>query len=177
VYFIGAQTAKFLRVERVTVEGATANIVRLDYMLDPNGHPIDGVSVGWIMMLILITYLVAMETRAGATLGSRVMRICVIDAAASVGPGVPLHKVILRYLFLLIGVIPIFVTQLVYFWLYGLDVDALEHMVASSSFWVLYAVSFLALLGWIIFLTVQIAKKRDPLYDRMAGTAVLRAFH
>jgi hypothetical protein len=26
---------------------------------------------------------------------------------------------------------------------------------------------------WIIFLAVQIATKRDPLYDKMAGTAVL----
>jgi hypothetical protein len=32
-------------------------------MLDRDGHPFDGVSVDWIMMLALIAYLIAMETR------------------------------------------------------------------------------------------------------------------
>jgi hypothetical protein len=31
------------------------------------------------------------------------------------------------------------------------------------------------LFGWIIFLSAQMARKRDPLYDRIAGTAVVRA--
>jgi len=32
----------------------------------------------------------------------------------------------------------------------------------------------MVLKGWAIFLVVQIARKRDPLYDKMAGTAVVR---
>jgi hypothetical protein len=35
----------------------------------------------------------------------------------------------------------------------------------------------MVLKGWAIFLVVQIARKRDPLYDKMAGTAVVRALH
>jgi len=33
----------------------------------------------------------------------------------------------------------------------------------------------LVLKGWIVLLIAQIAMKPDPLYDRLAGTAVVRA--
>jgi hypothetical protein len=55
--------------------------------------------MGWIMILALISYLVAAETRNGAILGSRTMRIPVIDAGTPVGPNVPFRKIVPRYLF------------------------------------------------------------------------------
>jgi uncharacterized RDD family membrane protein YckC len=173
VYFFGAQTARGLQVGRVTNEGTTTKAVWQGYMLDRDGHPIDGASVDWIMMLALIAYLVAMETQTGATLGSRAMRIRVIDAAAPVVPSVPLRKIVLRYLAMLIGVLPILAVLLIYFGPYGLDLEE----IAASSFFVWVFIGVIVLNGWIIFLIVQIAKKRDPLYDRMAGTAVIRASH
>ena len=45
VYFFGAQTARGLQVGRVTQEGAITKTVWQFYMLDRDGHPIDGVSV------------------------------------------------------------------------------------------------------------------------------------
>jgi uncharacterized RDD family membrane protein YckC len=45
----------------------------------------------------------------------------------------------------------------------------------AHFFWVFTAGGFIMLVGWIVFLGVQIAIKRDALYDTMAGTAVVRA--
>jgi uncharacterized RDD family membrane protein YckC len=169
--FFGAQTARSLQVGRVTTEGTITKTAARNYMLDRDGHPIDGVSVDWIVMLSLIAYVIAMETRTGATLGSRAMRIRVIDAAAPAGPSVPLRKIVLRYLAASIGSLPILAVLLIYYLaLYGSDVDK----IAASSFLVWLFITFMVLLGWLIFLSVQIATKRDPLYDRMAGTAVVR---
>jgi hypothetical protein len=125
------------------------------------------------MMLALSAYMVAMETRTGATLGSRAMRICVIDAATLAGPSVPLRKIVLRYLAMLIGFLPILAVLLIFLivlWKHGWDVGE----IATVNFLNWFLVAGFVLFGWIIFLGVQIAFKRDPLYDRIAGTAVLR---
>src|SRR5262245_54723119 len=42
VYFFGAETARRLRVGRVTRDGATTKFIWRDYMLDREGHPING---------------------------------------------------------------------------------------------------------------------------------------
>jgi hypothetical protein len=168
VYFLGAQTVRYLQVGRLTIEGTSGRSVALEYMLDRDGHQTNGVSVDWIAVLALIAYLVAMETRTGATLGSRTMRIRVIDAAKPAVLSVPLRKIALRYLAMLIGFLPYFFAGLR---LYGSDI---EDIAASSVFMWLLVIGGGVALGWIIFLSVQIACKRDPLYDWMAGTAVVR---
>jgi uncharacterized RDD family membrane protein YckC len=78
IYFFGAQTARTLQVGRTTREGGSTNTVWRGYMLDRDGRPIDGVSIDWVVMVVFIAYLFAMETRTGATLGSRAMRIRVV---------------------------------------------------------------------------------------------------
>jgi hypothetical protein len=168
--FFGVQTGRYLIVGRYTEERKiTDNITFKDdvsqiYTLDRDGHPVDGLSIGWwIMMLALIAYLVAMETRTGTTLGSRAMRIRVIEATTPTGPNIPLCKIVSRYLVLLIGVLPFLAD--IYF-------GSVINELAGSSF---TSVAVAVLFGWIIFLSVQMARKRDPLYDKIAGTAVVRA--
>jgi uncharacterized RDD family membrane protein YckC len=212
VYFLGAQTARILQVGRGIKD--SAKTAWQTYMLDRDGHPIHGVSADWIAMLALIAYLVAMETRTGATLGSRAMGIRVIDATAPAEPGIPWRKVALRYLAMLIGLLPLLAVLVIYLGLYG-SPDELRMLLVKLSagesfisevgfqafqwhpFWAaalrwpglvlgdgapsldqiewLFDFPDLVLKGWIILLGVQIAMKRDPLYDRMAGTAVVRA--
>jgi uncharacterized RDD family membrane protein YckC len=170
VYFFGAQTARTLQVGRVTKEGAITKTVSRGYMLDRQGRPIDGVSADWIVMMAFIAYLLAMETRTGATLGDRAMRIRVIDAAVPAAPSVPVRKIVTRYLAVSVGFLPMLAVALAYFGPYGPD---FEEIAASNIFtwlWITGAAAF----GWVIFLTVQIIRKRDPLYDRIAGTAVVR---
>jgi uncharacterized RDD family membrane protein YckC len=177
IYFLGAQTARILQVGRLNIEGTSAQSVSRSYMLDRDGHLINGVSVDWIAILALIAYLVAMETRTGVTLGSRAMRIRVIDSATPVGPGVPLRKIVLRYLAMLIGILPILVLILAVPLIYGSDLEQLAKFLASSFFLWVFIGGYIVGTGWAILLIVQVANKRDPLYDRIAGTAVLRASH
>ena len=56
---------------------------------------------------------------------------------------------------------------LVYFARY--DLEAL----AESDFFIWLTLSGIVAFGWLVFICAQIAMKRDPLYDRIAGTAVI----
>jgi hypothetical protein len=138
-------------------------------MLDRDGRPIDGLSADWIVAIAFVAYLLAMETRVGTSLGDRAMRIRVLDATAPTTPSVPLRKIVTRYLAVLVGFLPMWAVVLAYLGGYWAD---LEEIPASffTWLWITGAAAF----GWIIFLNVQIIRKRDPLYDRIAGTAVVR---
>lgn len=213
MFFIGAQTAKILQVGHSTKEGTIAKTGSQNYMIDRDSHPNNGVSVDWLAMLALIVYLIVMETRTGATLGSRAMRIRVIDVAAPAGPSVPLRKIVLRYLVMLLGLIPALAGLLVYFGLFG-SLDEVYVLLGKLSSWTFFSVRLessvfqwhpifgylldlpgllrgsdaassaaidwlyesgdLAFKAWAIYLAVQIAKRRDPVYDRMTGTAVVQ---
>jgi uncharacterized RDD family membrane protein YckC len=170
VYFFGAETARRLQVGRVTKEGITTKTVSRGYMLDRDGQPINGVSINWMVMMVFIAYLLAMETRTSATLGNLAVRIRVIETAEPDYLGVPFRKVIIRYLVMLIGFVPLITVALVYGVRYGEDLEA----IADSNFFTWLRIAGIAAVGWGIFLTVQVARKRDPLYDRIAGTAVVR---
>jgi hypothetical protein len=139
-------------------------------MLDRDGHPINGVSIDWIVILVLVACLVSMETRTGATLGDRSRRIGVADVAASAEPSVPFRKIITRYLATLIGFLPMLPVALAYFGPYGPDLDE----IAASNVFTWLRITGVVAFGWAVFLSVKTIRKRDPLYDRIAGTAVVR---
>jgi uncharacterized RDD family membrane protein YckC len=170
VLFFGAETARSLQVGRVTREGTTTKAVWRGYMLDRDGHPINGVSVDWLVLIAFVAYLLTMETRTGATLGDRWMHIRVVDALAPGADGVPLRKIIMRYLAMLIGFAPVLAVALVYFARYGLDIEA----IAESSVFTWLGLAGILTFGWLVVICVQIARKRDPLYDGIAETAVVR---
>jgi RDD family len=169
VFFFGSQTASILQVGRITKDEATTTVVSQYYMLDRDGHPISGVSIDAIALVVFIAYLLAMETRTGATLGKRLMRICVADVKLPGGLGVPLRKIVLRYVVLLIGFLPMIGLVAGYFVYLG---GVLKQVAASSIFTWLWA-TWLLSGAWFAFLLVQIVRQRDPLCDRVAGTAVL----
>jgi hypothetical protein len=82
---------------------------------------------------------------------------------------VPLRKIVLRYVAMLLGHAPIFAVLLVAAFSGG-DPDAL----ASGGLltWLVPAAVVAGI--WSLVLIVQVALKRDPLYDRWAGTAAVR---
>jgi uncharacterized RDD family membrane protein YckC len=104
-FFFGLETARSLVVSRVTKEGLTGTTVSQTYMLDREGQLINGVSIGLLVPAALVAYLTAFETRRGATPGSRVTRIRVVDMADLEATGVRFRKIIARYLAMLIGVV------------------------------------------------------------------------
>jgi len=167
VYFFGAQTASYVRVGRSTKNGSISRT----YMLDREGHPIDAIPLDWLPLLAFIAYVIVFETRTGATLGSRVTRIRVLDPTAAGVTRVPLRKTIIRYFGLFLGLAPMFAIFLFYLALYGGDLEAI--MNNNIFIWTEVTAGGLAL-AWAVVLLVQIATKRDPLYDGLAGTAVVR---
>jgi hypothetical protein len=208
VYFLGLQTGRILQLGHVAKEGALARAQT--YMLDREGRAIDAISLDWVAAPLLILYLILMETRAGATFGGRAMAIRVVDVMQPASPAVALHKIVLRYLAMLIGFLPLLVILIVDLGIYG-SPDDLREFLASLSAWETFmsdgaswriqwrpylldlperllgpttswpgddewpcAVAVILANLWMIFLAVQVALKRDPVYDRLAGTAVLR---
>jgi len=170
VYFFGAQTGRSLQVGRVTRHGASIQTISRSYMLDRDGQPVDGMTVDWVVMAVFIVYLFAFETRTGASLGDRATRIVVVDALHPADASIPLRKIIVRYLVMLIGLVPMFVVTLIFLGPFGPDIDALGD---SAYFTWLWATGAFAI-AWGLYLSIVIIRKRDPLYDKIAGTAVVR---
>ena len=170
VYFFGAQTGRNLQVGRVTCDGASTKTIWRSYMLDRDGQPVDGVTVDWIVMVVFIVYLFTFETRTGASLGDRATRIVVVDTLSPADASIPLRKIIVRYLVMLIGLVPMLGAALVFLGPFGPDIDELAD---SAYFTWLWATGVFAI-GWGLYLSIAIIRKRDPLYDKIAGTAVVR---
>jgi RDD family len=171
VSFFGAPTGAILTVGRITREGATTMSVSHGYMLDNNGNPIDGLSIDWIVMLAFLTYLIVMIWKTGRSVGARILGTKVIDVADPGASGVPIRKAIIRYLAMAIGFVPAFALLIYQYAAHGGAADAM--FPAGFFRWFMYA-GGLALL-WGVVLMFQIAAKKDPVYDRLAGTAVVKA--
>jgi uncharacterized RDD family membrane protein YckC len=165
----GATTGASLTVGRTTREGATTTTVAQRYMLDKAGNPIKGFSIDWIGELAMVFYLVLLESRTGQTLGDRVLGIRVVDAAEPSVSGVPARKVVIRYLAMAIGLAPMLAVLIRAYAISGGDADTF----ASGNYflWFAFAGGFTFL--WNSLLILQVVLKRDPLYDRLAGTAVI----
>jgi uncharacterized RDD family membrane protein YckC len=168
--FFGAPTGAILTVGRTTREGTTTTNVSQGYMLDKDGNPVRGTSIDWIVGLAFLIYLVGMIWKTGRTLGARILGLKVIDTAAPDVSEVPIHKAIIRYLAMAIGFVPMFAVLIYQYVVGGGNADA---MFTGDFFrWFMYAGLLAGL--WGVVLIFQIATKKDPIYDRLAGTAVVR---
>ena len=170
ISFFGAPTGATLTVGRTTREGSTTTTVSQGYMLDNDGKPIHGKSIDGIVGLAFLAYLVAMISKSGRTLGARVVGVRVVDVAAPSVSSVPIRKAIIRYLAMAIGAVPAFAVLIYH---YAVSDGGADAMFTGSFFqWFMYAGAFWVL--WVVMLIFQIAAKKDPVYDRLAGTAVVR---
>jgi hypothetical protein len=167
---LGATTGAVLTVARVTRNQNSTTTVSEGYMLDKDGNPVNGKSIDWIFQLALVAYLIGMFWKTGRTVGCRAMRMKLIDTRNLAAVGVPLGKAIGRYVAMFLGAVPALALLLYGFVTVGHNADAL--FTPQFFQWFMYA----ALIGgiWAIVLIVQVARKRDPYYDRMAGTAVVK---
>ena len=168
----GAQTGATLIVGRTTREGNATTTVRQGYMLDKDGNVISGLSIDWFFVLAFLVYLVGMTWTSGRTWGDRVMGVRVADVAEPSASGIPLRKAIIRYLAMVIGFVPVFAILIYQYAVAGGGgVDA----VFTPSFfrWLIY--TGVPAFIWVVMLITQIAMKKDPVYDRLAGTAVVKS--
>jgi uncharacterized RDD family membrane protein YckC len=143
--FFGLETARRLTVSRAKGHAEEAS---QSYMLDANDRPNKSTSLDWLLFPTFLLYLVALEHRFGKTVGKWSFGLRVVDAAAAERSGVPLHKAMIR-------------NVLIWGW------------ALPSETWLPGA----GLLGiaWILWILIQGDRKIDPIYDRIAGTAVLQA--
>jgi hypothetical protein len=168
--FFGATTGAVLTVGRTTREANTTKTVTQGYMVDAGGKQIHGTSIDGIFWLAFLAYLFGMACRTGKTLGARAAKVRLIDVANPNASGVPLGKVIIRYLAMMIGAVPAFAVLIYARVTTNGTADAFAE---SHSFnWFPYAAALGAI--WGLVLIIQIARKTDPVYDRLAGTAVVR---
>jgi RDD family len=168
--FFGATTGAILTVGRVTSAAHTTTTVTQGYMLDKDGTPVKGVSIDWIFQVTLLVYLVGMICKTGRTLGGRAAGIRVTDVTNPEAAGVPLGKAIIRYLAIFIGAVPAFALLGYQYVAAGGGADEMFSATFFQWFQVAGAIGGI----WTIVLIVQIARKKDPVYDRLAGTAVLK---
>jgi uncharacterized RDD family membrane protein YckC len=170
VFAFGAETARHLIVKRVTKDGHITTVVSQDYMLDKAGNPVRGYSLRWSALLALIAYLIWAKSQQGRTLGDRATKIAVVNADPDFSSPVRAKKLAIRYLVMAAFIAPIILVQIYFGIASGMSADRL----GASGFLRWLAA---ALIPFFIFLCVsvyQTIRKRDPLYDRIAKTAVVR---
>jgi hypothetical protein len=167
----GAPTAHALTVARaITIRTSAATVtqtVSRRYTLDAKGAVIDAFSLDLVAFAALALYLVGMKGLRGQSLGDRLVRVRLVDVADPSRVGAPVWKVILRYLAMAIGLLPGAA------WLGWLAIeyraDAWVHQSARAS---LVCIGLFVV--WMVANIVLIARKLDPIYDRICGLSVHR---
>jgi uncharacterized RDD family membrane protein YckC len=168
--FFGLETARWLVVGRVTQEGIVTKTISRTYRLGRDGKVRSVTSLDWIALLGLLVYVVAMECRFGATLGKWLLQIRTWDIAEPGHVGIPLRKAVLRNLLIWVGIVPMLVVLIVSTIVNEGDLES----VFGGSFFAWFAAAAALGIVWNLWVVIEIARKRDPIYDRIAGTVVLR---
>jgi uncharacterized RDD family membrane protein YckC len=168
--FFGLESARRLTVSRVTKEGIVTKTFSRTYALDAQGKPRNAVSLDSVAVLALFIYLITMEYRFGATLGKCLLGIRVADADGPERLGIPLRKAGIRNLLMWAWAVPLFAVLLVFLIVSHGDWELLM----EDSFFVWFWLAGIPVFAWHLWVLVQIVCKLDPIYDKIAGTAVLR---
>jgi len=164
--FFGWETARWLTVGRFS-NGRT---IGRNYRLDTNNEVTNAWTLDWIAYLTLFVYLIGLERRYGATLGKWLAGIRVVDTQASDTIGIPLHKAVGRNVLIWAGMLPMLIVLFASITLNHGDLEA----TFSDSFFRWYFAAGLLTAAWQLWIAIEVARKHDPIYDRIAGTAVLR---
>lgn len=166
----GFETSRALTVGTVVQKDNVTSGRYMTYALDADGKPTTPFDVTWLALLVLLIYLIFLESRSGATVGKRLLGMRVIDPANPARVGIPLGKAVIRNLAMWIGAIPALLMMIMILFL---STDPLGAM-SGSGFWLAFTAAALIEIAWFIWIIVSVSKKRDPIYDRIAGTSVLR---
>lgn len=169
VFAFGAETARLLTVSRVTKDGHTTRVVYQEYMLDKAGNAVNGYSLRLPALLALIAYLVWAKSR-GRTLGDRATKSAVVNADADFSHPVEIKKIAVRYIVMAAFIVPLVLVQIYFGITSKMSVDRL----VESGFLGWLAIACTPFFLFCCVSIYQVARKRDPLYDRIAKTAVVR---
>lgn len=172
----GLPTANVLVVSRSEKDGALTTTVSESFWLDAEGELAveAGYDVTWIALLIFLAYMVACEVRGGRTIGDRAVRTRVVDSAHPEVVGIPFARSIGRRVAMMIGTIPAAIVLTPVFY-YRYDAAALAAYTATPFYRYGMIASVFIGLVWFLFIVIAIVRKKDPIYDRIVRTAVIRS--
>ncbi|MGJ5040806.1 MULTISPECIES: RDD family protein [unclassified Bradyrhizobium] len=157
----GLPSARMVRVAQVTRDGPFTKEVHVDSMLDAEGTPVKGLSLGIFLLPLLLVLRAIFDTAAG-TPGRRICRIRLASADCSAVTNAAAGR---RYGLLLLVVSPALIWSVVVSFL---DIAALP---ASLLIGVTLA-SYCPLLIVGLAAWRQVYMRRDSWYDQFATTAV-----
>ncbi|WP_144058584.1 RDD family protein [Bradyrhizobium oligotrophicum] len=157
----GLPSARMLRVAQVTQEGPFTKEIHIDSMLDAEGTPIKGLSLGLFLLPLLLAWRAMFDINAG-TPGRR---ICRSRLASADGSAVTNAAVRRRYGLLILIASPALIWPVVVSFL---DIAALP----ASLLLGLTLASYCPLLIVGLAAWRQVYTRTDAWYDRFAATAV-----
>nr|WP_292773878.1 RDD family protein [Mesorhizobium sp.] len=173
---LGFDTSRVLVVSRVESGEVSTTTVSESFWLDAEGQLAvqAGYNVTWGALLALLAYFVVLEAIYGRTIGKTAMRIRAIRVASPEPRGVGWGRALARRFAWQIGGIPFILTQIPIV-MAGNNLEAIASILNSPAYSVAAIVSAIIMAAWLAWLAISMARKRDPVYDRIAGTAVVRA--
>lgn len=134
--------------------------------------------LGLSFNIAIFVYLVVMEAWRGATIGKGLTGIRTVALSNPERRGLPFAKALLREFIKVAGFIPtLIIIPIIFGEIIGIA-EAMQPLTGSNFdawFIPLQLVAQFLPLGWLAWIGVSLANNRDPIYDRMAGTTVVRA--
>jgi len=167
-FFFGLETARQLTIVRVTKDGKETSTESRNYILNRNDKVIDGWSLDGPAWVALLAYLIWGKLRKGGTIGDRTNKIVLVDDSLKTTSPPNIQQIAIRYLALLGPMLLATLAITVVSRLPG----ALETRITAQDWVWLFAFAIPALLYYLVC-GVQIMLKRDPVWDRVARTAVI----
>lgn len=168
--FFGLPTARTLAIGTVKQEGNTTSGRFITYSLDAQGNPVNAFTTDWIAILAVVVYLIAMERRSGATFGKRTLGIRAVPTGTPGQIGLPLRQAVIRQAAKWIGMVPGVLFAVVVFFVIEDPFAAME----TQGYWTMFAIAAVIQIAWLLWIAISVSRKHDPIYDRFAGTSVLR---
>ncbi|MGJ5175435.1 RDD family protein [Bradyrhizobium oligotrophicum] len=163
-HLFGLPSARILRVARVTKDGAITKEIHVDSMLDADGVPVKGLSLGIVLLPLLLGWRFMLDGRRG-TPGRR---ICRIRLVSDNGAGPPSARAARRrYAMLLLIFAPVIV------WALAQSFTAVTALPENLLVGMAVAVLCPPLIVGLAALR-QVYVRTETWYDRFAGTRVVR---
>ena len=172
ISFLGAPVARFATIGRQSSGDGITTTRSVTFQLNSDGRLTPHFDLGWFYVPLFIIYCIVLESLSGRTLGSRAVGLLVIGPALA---RATTRQLLTRYAAIFAPVVP-----LVVFVVFGMAkvTAAPFEFVDLAKFGSMFSWMFVLLIpafALAVWATVAVVRRRDPFYDRLAGTRVIRA--
>jgi uncharacterized RDD family membrane protein YckC len=130
----------------------------------------------WLMLameLLIFTYFVLLEAWSGATIGKKLVGIRTIQLSNPARRGLPVGTALWREFVKIVGFLPPLLLMAYGAMLIPEMADARSLDVHEGWFVITQLLQFIPLI-WLAWIGISLVNHNDPVYDRAAGTAVVR---